>query len=67
MGSLKSNLNPDAVYRCQWIEKRIGQIGVDVRQPLQHIEMLYYLELLQDEIRMTKQFLKEDNYVNPSC
>ncbi len=56
-------LNPDTKRRCHWIEKNLGQLGIDVRQSGQHQEMLYYLELLKEELAMTKQFLREDNLI----
>lgn len=43
-----------------WIEARIGQIGIDVRQSKEHANMRLYLELLRQEILMTEEFLSED-------
>ena len=43
-----------------WIERRLGQLGIDVRQSKAHREMRRYLELLEEEIRMTREFLSED-------
>src|SRR3990172_2990064 len=31
--------------RLKWIDRRLGQIGIDVRQSKHHIQMRYYLEL----------------------
>lgn len=46
--------------KLQWIEKNLGQLGIDVRQSKHHIQMRYYLELLKEEIEITETFLKED-------
>jgi len=43
-----------------WIEKRLGQLGIDVRQSKHNSEMNHYLELLREEIRITERFLSED-------
>lgn len=53
--------HPDDMKRLDWIEKRLGQLGIDVRQSKHHIQMRYYLELLKEEIAMTESFLQGDN------
>ena len=46
--------------RFSWIDKRLGQLGINVRQHDQHMQMRYYIELLKEEIEMTERFLVED-------
>lgn len=43
-----------------WIDRRLGQLGIDVRISGRHEQMREYLKLLREEIRMTEQFIKED-------
>lgn len=42
-----------------WIDQRLGQLGIDVRQPDNYRQMRYYLDLLEYEIALTEEFLKE--------
>lgn len=44
----------------EWIEKQLGGFGINVRQSGQHRQMRYYLQILREEIDMTKQFLHDD-------
>lgn len=46
--------------RMEWIECRLGQLGIDVRQSGLHRQMHYYLELLNQQIAITREFLEED-------
>lgn len=50
--------------RFEWIDKRLGQLGIDIRQSGAHLEMRRYLELLTEEIKSTETFLSEDGYVD---
>lgn len=43
-----------------WLHRRLDQLGIDVRKSVQHARMRYYIELLEDELRMTREFLEED-------
>jgi len=47
----------------KWIDDRIGTLGIAVRQSQQHDEMIYYLELLGEEIETTRTFLAEDGFL----
>lgn len=51
---------PGRVDEVEWIHKRLGQLGIDVRQSKHHIQMHYYLNVLREEIAMTERFLRED-------
>jgi hypothetical protein len=53
-------MNPNLEPHLRWIESRLGQLGIDVRQSKQHQQMRFYLKLLRDEIQYTEDFLKED-------
>lgn len=53
-------MSEDDKQRLEWIERRLGQLGIDVRQSKHHIQMRYYLELLKDEIASTEEFLSTD-------
>lgn len=54
------DITQDAKDRLQWMERRLSGLGVDVRQSGAHTEMKYYLNLLMEEIAMTRRFLKDD-------
>lgn len=56
-------MNADVKNRLSWIEKRLGQLGVDIRQSQEHCGMEYYLELLSKEEIMTRKFLSEDRNI----
>jgi len=43
----------------QWIGKRLGQLGIEVRQPHRVSQMRCYLKLLKEEIEITNRFLGE--------
>lgn len=56
----------DSVTRMDgdyWIDRRLGQLGIDVRQRRAHKSMLEYLRLLKQEISMTQQFLDEYGWI----
>lgn len=53
-------IHPDDKNRLGWMNKRLGQVGIDARQSKHHIQMRYYLELLQLEIDITERFLRDD-------
>lgn len=55
-----SAIRADDKKRLKWIDQRLGQLGIDVRQSKHHTQMRYYLELLREEIGMTERFLSED-------
>lgn len=44
-----------------WIEGRLGQLGIDVRQNerVTHDEMRLYIQLLKEEISATERFILE--------
>jgi hypothetical protein len=44
----------------KWIDRRLGQLGIDVRQSNAIDEMRSYLDLLHVEIDATQRFLAED-------
>ena len=46
--------------RHDWIDRRLGQLGIDVRQSGHHSQMRFYLEQLKKEIQYTEDFMRED-------
>ena len=50
----------EAKKRFEVIDRRLGQLGIDVRVSGQHQRMHAYLALLQEEVRMTADFLQEE-------
>ena len=58
-------IHPDEKAQLQWIEIRLAGIGIDVRQSGEHTAMRYYLDLLQEEIEMTRRCLHDDGGGKP--
>lgn len=55
----------DAKANHRNIDRRLGQLGIDVRQSGQHERMRAYIRLLRHEIRMTEGFLLEERERSP--
>lgn len=47
---------------CNYIplDRLLGQLGIDMRQSGAHAQMREYIRLLEEELRMTKEFLQEE-------